>query len=628
MGASSMRFKRGKLKILMFFSDAFFINFACFMALALRFDGYVPSQYIPYLLKTMPFATIAGLACFYKFDLYDRLWRFASVNEMISVVWASTATSLLLIALTYMLQLHYPRSVYVLFWLLLTAFTGGYRFLMRVVLGKRHQSLSFAKNGKDDTTNVMIIGAGDASSVVVEEFLRHPSLKRRPVALIDDDKNKLGMKIRGVPVVGTRECIPEVVLEKNVREIIIAIPSADRRDIRDIVEICNKTKCKLKILPGIYELIDDKVAVKRIRDVKIEDLLGREPVKVDLCEISSYLQNKTVMVTGGGGSIGSELCRQVARFKPKELLIYDISENSVYDLEYDLKTVFPKLKYTPIIGSVRDEKKLENVFDKYRPDIVFHAAAHKHVPLMEQNPLEAVKNNVFGTLNLVRAADKYRTQKFILISTDKAVNPTSVMGATKRIAEIIIQIASQNSSTVFSAVRFGNVLGSRGSVVPLFKKQIEAGGPVTVTHPEVIRYFMTIPEAVQLVIQAGAFAKGGEIFILDMGDPVKIDDLAKDMIRLSGLEPNQDIEIKYTGLRPGEKLFEELLLSEEGLTATKNNRIFVARPTHIDKAAFAEELEQLKNILIEEREKDFVEIIRSIVPTFKTLTQEEKSISQ
>ena len=587
----------------------------------LRFDGNIPQLYLDYYVKSFFLVTIIVLLCFYKFDIYDRLWRFASTNEMFSILSATTIASLLMLGFTYMLRFLYPRSIYLLFWLLLTALISGYRFMLRVFFS---HSMNSAQKGKSDAINVMIIGAGDAASVVVEEFLRHPGLKRRPIVLIDDNKNKHGMKIRGVPVEGGREAIPQIVFEKSIQEIIIAMPSADRRDIREIVQICNKTKCNLKILPGIYELIDGRVTVKRLRDVKIEDLLGRDPVKVDIEEISNYIRHKKILVTGGGGSIGSELCRQIARFNPKQLLIFDINENNIYDLEFDLNTTYPNLKYKSIIGTVREAARLESVFKEYRPDIVFHAAAHKHVPLMEQNPLEAIKNNVFGTLNAAQLSDRYQVEKFILIPTDKAVNPTSIMGATKRIAEIIIQMQNKDSNTTYSAVRFGNVLGSRGSVVPLFKKQIEAAGPVTVTHPEIMRYFMTIPEAVQLVIQAGALAKGGEIFILDMGDPVKIDDLAKDMIRLSGLKPGEDIQIKYTGLRPGEKLFEELLLKEEGIAATKNDRIYIAKPTYMDAVDFSKELDQLKKILSSGRATDAAKVISNIVPMYREMTEQKR----
>jgi FlaA1/EpsC-like NDP-sugar epimerase len=601
-------------KLIMAIIDIAIINIALLLAFYLRFDG--ADRYVVLYNYTYPVVTLLTLASFYKFNLYGRLWKFASVNELISIISATLVATLLTIGYTFMIVDPYPRSVYILYWSLLTTFAGGYRFMLRA-----YTNINIIGNHKaNDAKNVLVIGAGDAGSVVIEEFVKHPGLKRNPVAVIDDDKNKHGMKIRGVRVEGGRDEIPNIVLKKSVHEIIIALPSADRREIREIVQICNKTKCKIKIVPGIYELIDGKVAVQRLRDVKIEDLLGREPVKVNLDQMAGYINGKTVLVTGGAGSIGSELCYQIAGFNPKKLLIFDLNENDVYNLECDLKETFPNLKHISLIGSVRDENRVKHVFQKYRPEVIFHAAAHKHVPLMELNPIEAIKNNVFGTLNVAEASMEYSAERFILISTDKAVNPTNIMGATKRIAEIIIQMMARRSNTVFAAVRFGNVLGSKGSVVPLFKRQIERGGPVTVTHPEVTRYFMTIPEAVQLVIQAGAFANGGEIFILDMGEPVKIIDLAKDMIRLSGLEPNVDIKIQYTGLRPGEKLYEELLLDEEGITATKNEKIYIAKPTYMSVETFLKELEQLKKIILRHRpSKELESSIKRLVPTYKIM---------
>lgn len=604
--------RRAALKICMLVLDTFLINIAFFGALFLRFEGSVPALYMEYYKSGYIIITGIVMFGFMWFDLYDRLWRFASINEVVAIVLASTVGVGLTFAYTNIFAFIYPWSIYFLFWLILTVLVGGYRLIIRVFWG--HYIIG--SKGYPDTIKVMVVGAGDASKVVVEEFLRHPELKRRPVVLVDDDKDKLGLKIRGVVVEGKREDIPRLVAERSIDEIIIAMPSAEKKEIRDVIKICNATKCALKILPGIYELIDGRVTVKRLRDVKIEDLLGRDSVKVDINEISGYMKGKRILVTGGGGSIGSELCRQIAAFEPGELLILDLNENTIHDLEYDLCTTHPELKYRPLVGSIRDVARMDRIFKDFRPDIVFHAAAHKHVPLMELNPLEAIKNNVIGTLNIAELADKYDVQRFILISTDKAVNPTNIMGATKRIAEIIIQMSDRTSATVYSAVRFGNVLGSSGSVVPLFTKQIQAGGPVTVTHKDVIRYFMTIPEAVQLVIQAGAFSRGGEIFILDMGDPVKIEDLANDMIRLSGLVPGEDIEIKYTGLRPGEKLFEELLLNEEGITATKNDRIFIAKPTYMDPATFAREIEGLKDLLAQDKDSDFRHAIREIVPTY------------
>lgn len=601
-------------KLIMAIIDIAIINIALLLAFYLRFDG--ADRYVVLYNYTYPVVTLLTLASFYKFNLYGRLWKFASVNELISIISATLVATLLTIGYTFMIMDPYPRSVYILYWSLLTTFAGGYRFMLRA-----YTNINIIGNHKaNDAKNVLVIGAGDAGSVVIEEFVKHPGLKRNPVAVIDDDKNKHGMKIRGVRVEGGRDEIPNIVLKKSVHEIIIALPSADRREIREIVQICNKTKCKIKIVPGIYELIDGKVAVQRLRDVKIEDLLGREPVKVNLDQMAGYINGKTVLVTGGAGSIGSELCYQIAGFNPKKLLIFDLNENDVYNLECDLKETFPNLKHISLIGSVRDENRVKHVFQKYRPEVIFHAAAHKHVPLMELNPIEAIKNNVFGTLNVAEASMEYSAERFILISTDKAVNPTNMMGATKRIAEIIIQMMARRSNTVFAAVRFGNVLGSKGSVVPLFKRQIERGGPVTVTHPEVTRYFMTIPEAVQLVIQAGAFANGGEIFILDMGEPVKIIDLAKDMIRLSGLEPNVDIKIQYTGLRPGEKLYEELLLDEEGITATKNEKIYIAKPTYMSVETFLKELEQLKKIILRHSpSKELESSIKRLVPTYKIM---------
>jgi FlaA1/EpsC-like NDP-sugar epimerase len=595
----------------MVFLDICIINIALFYSFMLRFDSKIPLQYLNQFKDTYYIVTIITIICFFLFNLYDRLWRYASINEMITIVLAASFATLFVLGYTFMVGDTYPRSIYILFWLLLTALSGGIRFIFRT-----YSSMMPMLRKIDGIKNVMVIGAGEAGSMVIQEFVRHPNLKMKPVAIIDDDKNKHGKYIHGIKVEGDRKRIPELVLQKNIQEIIIAMPSIDRREIKEIVNICSQTHCKLRILPGIYELIDGKVSVKRLRDVKIEDLLGREPVKVNLDEISGYIKDRVVLVTGGGGSIGSELCRQIAGFEPKELLIFDINENNVYDLEYDLKTMYPELKYKALIGSIRDRHRLEVVFEKYRPDVVFHAAAHKHVPLMELNAVEAIKNNVFGTLNVAELSDKYEAKKFILISTDKAVNPTNIMGATKRIAEIIIQMMAMKSKTNFAAVRFGNVLGSRGSVVPLFKKQIEDGGPVTVTHPEITRFFMTIPEAVQLVIQAGALAKGGEIFVLDMGEPVKILDLARDMIRLSGLEPGVDIKIEFTGLRPGEKLYEEIMLNEEGLTATKYKKIHIAKPTFSDIALFEKEIIKLKDVLMSSN-AEIETVIKRLVPGYR-----------
>jgi FlaA1/EpsC-like NDP-sugar epimerase len=464
----------------------------------------------------------------------------------------------------------------------------------------------------------MLIGAGEAGSVLMREIADSRYLDNsKVVAIIDDDPKKVGKFIRGVKVVGNRNNIKEYARYYDVDEIIFAIPSASTKTKREILNICKETSCNLKIVPGVYQMMDGEVNVSDIRNVDVTDLLGRDPIKVDLESIMGYISGKTVLVTGGGGSIGSELCRQLVKHGLERLIIFDIYENNAYDIQQELRRDYPQADVVTLIGSVRNESRLEWVFDTYKPDIVYHAAAHKHVPLMEDSPNEAVKNNVIGTLNVARMADKYHVKRFVMISTDKAVNPTNVMGATKRICEMIIQYYNEISATEFVAVRFGNVLGSNGSVIPLFKKQIAEGGPVTVTHPDIIRYFMTIPEAVSLVIQAGAYAKGGEIFILDMGEPVKIDDLAKNLIRLSGYTLGVDMEIKYTGLRPGEKLYEELLMDEEGLQDTANKLIHIGKPIEFDKDGFEEKLEKIKEVAYSESQADVRKYIKELVPTYR-----------
>lgn len=462
---------------------------------------------------------------------------------------------------------------------------------------------------------VLIIGGGEAGAMVIKELLDHKELSMKPVAVIDDDKTKQGTRIYGVVVVGGRGRIMNIVKTKKIHEIIIAMPSVSNSIIHDIIEICKETKCRLKRLPGVYEWIDDQVIIQQIRDVDIEDLLGREPVRCDLEAISHYIKDQVILVTGAGGSIGSELCRQIAVMGPLKLVILDNYENNAFYLEQELHSRFPQLDLKVCMGSIQDATRINQIFSDCRPTVVFHAAAHKHVPLMEANPTEAIKNNIFGTLHVAEAADRYGATKFVLISTDKAVNPTNIMGATKRVAEMIIQAMDKHSATEYTAVRFGNVLGSNGSVLTLFRQQIERGGPLTVTHPEVTRFFMTIPEAVQLVIQAGALAKGGEIFVLDMGSPVRIMDLARDYIRLSGLEPDKDIQIEIIGLRPGEKLYEELLLSDEGLQATTHHKIFIGQPTFSDLAKLKEELEQL-SMMLAGNQQELIACMQRLVPTY------------
>ncbi|MEQ8154566.1 MAG: nucleoside-diphosphate sugar epimerase/dehydratase, partial [Clostridiaceae bacterium] len=499
----------------------------------------------------------------------------------------------------------------------------GYRILYRVY---RRYMLYAPYKYASDQKRVMIIGAGSAGAMILNEIFSRRELKYNPTVLVDDDRNKLGKRISGVTVEGDREDIPRLVKEKEIDLIIIAIPSIDEENKIDIINICKKTGCKIQIVPGIYEILKGDATISKIKDVEVEDLLGREPIKLDNKGIRDYLSGKTVLVTGGGGSIGSELCRQIANYHPKRLIIFDIYENNAYDIQNELRYNHPKLNLKVLIGSVRDEERLDEIFREYAPDVVFHAAAHKHVPLMEDSPKEAIKNNVFGTYNLALAAHKYGVSRFVLISTDKAVNPTNIMGATKRLCEMIVQAMDKKSKTEFVAVRFGNVLGSNGSVIPLFKKQIANGGPVTVTHKNITRFFMLIPEAAQLVLQAGAFAKGGEIFVLDMGKPVKIYDLACDLIRLSGLEPGRDIKIKVTGLRPGEKLYEELLMSEEGLTNTGHNKIFIGKPTFEDMESLNKKLNDLSKMLQENNLDKLKEKMKEVVPTYNDAKLSETSV--
>ena len=469
----------------------------------------------------------------------------------------------------------------------------------------------------------MIIGAGEAGSMIIREIKTSYALSRRIMCVIDDNPSKKGKYIHGIKIVGDRKVIKKYVDKYKIDEIILAIPSASTKTTKEILRICNETTCKLKVLPGMYQLITEEVSVSKLREVSIEDLLGRDTIEIDLNSVLSHLEDKTVLVTGGGGSIGSELCRQIAAYKPRRLIIFDIYENNAYDIQQELRRKYPSLNLKVLIGSVRNTKRIEMVMERYRPDIIYHAAAHKHVPLMEDSPNEAIKNNVFGTYKTARAADKYGVKKFVLISTDKAVNPTNIMGASKRLCEMIVQTFSRYSKTEFVAVRFGNVLGSNGSVIPLFKKQMEEGGPVTVTHPDIIRYFMTIPEAVSLVLQAGAYAKGGEIFVLDMGEPVKIADLAKNLIRLSGYTLGVDMDIKYTGLRPGEKLYEEILVDEEGLQKTENELIYIGKPLEFNEVHFLSELKKLERAAVEEQ-FDVKEIVSEIVKTYHIRPEDQK----
>ena len=547
---------------------------------------------------------------FKLFKCYSSLWRYAGEEEMVSILSACIVYVIPVYIVHQLIGIDYSILFYVVSTILIIGYTGGLRLVYRT--GRRFKTRMIVSQ---DSQRVLVVGAGSAGQMIINELKENPQLKKVPVGIIDDDINKIGRVIHNVKILGNTSQVKEIVEKENVDEIILAIANVDKARKSEIINICKETKCKLKTIPGIYEIIDGKVDIKKIRDVDIEDLLGREPIKVNMEEMSGYIEERTVLVTGGGGSIGSELCRQIASFNPKHLIIVDNYENNAYAIQQELIRRYEgKLNLSTIIASIREYKRMDEIFNEYKPDVVFHAAAHKHVPLMENSPSEAIKNNIFGTLNVARLADTYKVKRMVLISTDKAVNPTNIMGATKRAAEMIIQTINKNSETEFVAVRFGNVLGSNGSVIPLFKKQIAEGGPVTITHPDIIRYFMTIPEAVQLVLQAGAMAKGGEIFILDMGEPVKIVDLANNLIRLSGFEPGVDIKIEYSGLRAGEKLYEELLMSEEGLTKTANSKIFIGKPVEFDTKKVMYNLEILKKIV----DNEDVELIDSVMRNFVT----------
>lgn len=594
--------------------DAVCILFASFFALATRFEFIIyqiPKEHLDELKEYEPWFILTTLIIFALFKIYSSLWEYAGPQEIFSIIWACIVSGVLEIGIVLLSSGFLPRSYYLLRTMYLIAFVVGTRFSYRMIrLKKRNRHLPWRQQRR-----VMIVGAGEAGRSVIGEIQNSKYLNQKICCIIDDDPEKVGKYIRGIKIVGDRNSIKKCVRKYNIQQIIITIPSASVVQLRPILDICKETDCELKIMPGVYQLVNGEVSVSKLRPVSIEDLLGREEIQVNLDEIMGYVSNKIVMVTGGGGSIGSELCRQIASHNPKQLIIFDIYENNAYDIQQELIRNNPDLNLVVLIGSVRDENRLDDIFCKYCPDIVYHAAAHKHVPLMEKSPNEAIKNNVLGTYKLVKMADRWGVKKFVQISTDKAVNPTNIMGASKRICEMIIQTFNKQSDTDYVAVRFGNVLGSNGSVIPLFKKQIAEGGPVTVTHPDIIRYFMTIPEAVSLVLQAGAYARGGEIFVLDMGEPVKILDLAKNMIRLSGLTLGRDIEIEFTGLRPGEKLYEELLMDEEGMTDTPNRLIHIGHPIEVDETQLLHALDVLEEAAENETD-DMRLIVESIVPTY------------
>lgn len=596
--------------------DVVFIMLAFMSAQFLKFGAVALREYSELYSVTLLVLVITHLIVYYVFGLYKRIWEVAGFTDYILIVLATFANSVVAFMISTFPQFKISFTTLTIFELILFLFLLASRFSFRIfnrlVNGKVQPRVGRLKR-------VLIIGAGDAATMVLKEIEKTPSLNLEVLGLIDDNPNKRGKKVRGVYVIGSREDIKSIVESRGIEEVIFAIPSMSESDKTEILNLISETKVKVKTMPGIYELVNKGVNLSSLREIEITDLLGRKEITQNVDEISHYIKNKTILVTGGGGSIGSELCRQISGFSPKKLVILDIYENTTYDIQLELMRNFPLMNLDVIISSVRDSEKINEVFQEIKPDIVFHAAAHKHVPLMERSPAEAIKNNVFGTINVAKAAIENGVQKFIFISTDKAVNPTNIMGASKRLCEMIIQTFNKYSeSTEFVAVRFGNVLGSNGSVIPVFKKQIEKGGPVTVTHKDITRYFMTIPEAVSLVLQAGYYARGGEIFILDMGQPVKIYDLAVNMIKLSGYEPHTDIKIEFTGLRPGEKLYEELLMDEEGIQNTPNHLIHVGKPIEINEKEFKKQLEHLKQVIIDNEDKPDVikKEVSKIVTTY------------
>lgn len=604
--------------------DALAVAFATYLGLIARFDfryGDISDKnFIETAWNYLPISIVVTILLFWLFHMYQSLWEFAGAPEMVNLLLGCVCSALSqMIVVHVFLHWPYPRSSYVFYGGFLLGLVALSRFFYRAFRAFVEKRTDTAKS-----VNVMVIGAGEAGNSLIREMKSSSYIQKNALCVIDDDRSKIGNYIHGVKVVGDRNDILEAVAKYHIDEIIIAIPSAPKTAIREILEICKQTKCELKTLPGIYQLVNGEVNVSQLRKVDVIDLLGRDQIEVDLNEIMGYVRDKVILVTGGGGSIGSELCRQIARNHPKQLIIFDIYENSAYDIQQELVKKYPKLDLKVLIGSVRNTNRVNDVFETYRPNIIYHAAAHKHVPLMEDSPNEAIKNNVLGTWKVAEAAVKYGADRFVMISTDKAVNPTNIMGASKRICEMIVQAYNSRSKTEFVAVRFGNVLGSNGSVIPLFKKQIAAGGPVTVTHPDIIRYFMTIPEAVSLVLQAGAYAHGGEIFVLEMGEPVKILDLAKNLIRLSGYVPGEDIQIEFTGLRPGEKLYEEMLMEEEGLQETANKLIHIGKPIEFDEEQFFQELEELKIESKEEMENEKIRLwVKRLVPTYQMKQNEE-----
>lgn len=605
---------RDKLKFLLL--DGVILALMPVLALMIRFEGVLPDGELAILMGWLPWFVAISLVVFYAYGMYHRIWHYARVRDLVAIVGAVSLSVAIVFVLDIFTGTRIPRSIYVLSWMLSIGSVGISRLAFKI----NWDNLSDGLDGGIQKKQVLIVGAGDAGAMMMREIEQNDAATMNIVGFIDDDVRKQGSRLSGFPVLGTSDDIVAVSKERCVDEIIIAMPSVSGSVIRKIADTCRLTGCQVKIMPSLLEMTDEHINVRKLRNINIEDLLRRDPIHLDFEKITSYIAGKTVLITGAGGSIGSEISRQISRVGAREIILLGRGENSIYEIYQELKVKFPDQLYRTVIANITDAQRMEEVFARYQPQVVFHAAAHKHVPLMEIQPAEAVRNNVFGTRNVAELADRFSSEIFVLISTDKAVNPTSVMGATKRCAELVLQEINQHSSTKFVTVRFGNVLGSRGSVVPLFEKQIAAGGPVTITHPEMTRFFMTIPEAVQLVLQAGSQAEGGEVFLFDMGKPVKIKDMAYDLIQLHGLQPDKDIKLVYTGLRPGEKLYEELLTSEEGTTSTRHEKIFKARINPLD----TEELSRDLRILAESRDTlTILKTIKRMIPTYKSKQLED-----
>ena len=606
--------------LMLLLADSLIILISYFTALLLRFDfvfSSIPQEYLTGYLWSMPFWIISTVVVFYICRLYHSIWRLASVAELQMILIAYAVLAVVYSVGMLFMEMRMPRSYYFIGFLLSFLLTTGMRFSYRILRFYINSSTTELNSEKTEKEHIMVIGAGAAGQALIKEIINSDKLDAQVVCIIDDNSTKYGRILEGITIVGDRYQIPEMVKKYRVSRIIYAIPAASPEDRKAILNICKDTGCRLQTVPGVYQLVNGEVNISRLRNVEITDLLGRAQVKVNMDEIFDSIGGKTLLVTGGGGSIGSELCRQIAAAHPKKLIIFDMYENNAYEIQQELLRKYGKsLDLEVLIGSVRNTNRIRWIMQKYRPDVVFHAAAHKHVPLMEDSPNEAIKNNVMGTYKTAIAASRAGVKKFVLISTDKAVNPTNIMGASKRLCEMVVQMMNrQSENTDFVAVRFGNVLGSNGSVIPLFKKQIAEGGPVTVTDKNIIRYFMTIPEAVSLVLQAAHYAKGGEIFILDMGEPVRIDEMARNLIRLSGFTPDVDIKVEYTGLRPGEKLFEELLMAEEGMQETPNKLIHIGKPIEMDDAAFKKKLRQLDEVAYQETDR-MRKLVAEVVPTY------------